>query len=117
MWLAILVVNLKYTGYQAYAANDAQYQLDNLHIVIRTGWFETSELETSDHWSAPENQCTDTSDYWKGNHYSDDNSNQWISDSLVSLVFYHFVFQIHYIITDIISDVVYISLYILGSKW
>ena len=30
----------------------------NVELVISTGWFETSELKTSDHWSAPENQCT-----------------------------------------------------------
>ena len=36
MWLAVLVINLKYTGHQAYAANDAQYKLDNLHKITET---------------------------------------------------------------------------------
>ena len=30
-------------------------------VVISTGWFETSELETSDYWSAPENHAV----HWK----------------------------------------------------
>ena len=36
MWLAIFVINLKYTAYQAYTANDAHYKLDDLHKITET---------------------------------------------------------------------------------
>ena len=95
----------------AHCVDDDDGQWSALESLRRVNWKPviTGPLQKT--------SALETSDNWKGYHYSDDNSNQWISDSLVSLVFYHCFFQTHYIITDIISDVVYISLYILGSKW